>query len=130
MILVVTYTVLYIPYAVQNIKNVKQNISSNLIEAAVISGSKGWKLFSTITLPLLRPGIVSGWILIFCISMRELVGSLMLRPPNTDTSSTFIYRQFEQGNASQGMAMAILSIGITSVILILMERWQQKKMKY
>ena len=130
MILVVTYTVLYIPYAVQNIKNVKQNISSNLIEAAVISGSKGWKLFSTITLPLLRPGIVSGWILIFCISMRELVGSLMLRPPNTDTSSTFIYRQFEQGNASQGMAMAILSIGITYVILILMERWQQKKMKY
>ncbi|WP_251521796.1 MULTISPECIES: ABC transporter permease [Staphylococcus] len=127
LILVLTYTILYIPYAVQNIKNVNQNISKNLIEAAEISGSTGWTLFRTITLPLLRPGIISGWILIFCISMRELVGSLMLRPPNTDTSSTFIYRQFEQGNSAQGMAMALLSIGITSVILIAMERWQRKK---
>ena len=70
--------------------------------------------------------MISGWILIFCISMRELVASLMLRPPNTDTSSTFIYRQFEQGDSAQGMAMALMSIGITSVILIALEVYQRK----
>lgn len=126
-ILVVAYTVLYIPYAVQNIRTVDQRLSKNLIEAAQISGSKGWTLFRTITFPLLRPGIISGWILIFCISMRELVASLMLRPPNTDTSSTFIYRQFEQGDSAQGMAMALLSIGITSIILFILETYQRKK---
>lgn len=126
-ILVVAYTVLYIPYAVQNIRTVDQRLSKNLIEAAQISGSKGWTLFKTITFPLLRPGIISGWILIFCISMRELVASLMLRPPNTDTSSTFIYRQFEQGDSAQGMAMAIMSIGITSIILFILETYQRKK---
>jgi len=126
-ILAVAYTVLYIPYAVQNIKTVNQQISKNLIEAAEISGSKGWTLFRTITLPLLTPGILSGWILIFCISMRELVASLMLRPPNTDTSSTFIYRQFEQGDSAQGMAMALLSIGLTSIILMILEIYQRKK---
>lgn len=126
-ILVVAYTVLYIPYAVQNIRIVDQRLSKNLIEAAQISGSKGWTLFRTITFPLLRPGIISGWILIFCISMRELVASLMLRPPNTDTSSTFIYRQFEQGESAQGMAMAIMSIGITSIILFILETYQRKK---
>ena len=126
-ILVVAYTVLYIPYAVQNIRTVDQRLSKNLIEAAQISGSKGWTLFRTITFPLLRPGIISGWILIFCISMRELVASLMLRPPNTDTSSTFIYRQFEQGDSAQGMAMAIRSIGITSIILFILETYQRKK---
>ena len=126
-ILVVAYTVLYIPYAVQNIRTVDQRLSKNLIEAAQILGSKGWTLFRTITFPLLRPGIISGWILIFCISMRELVASLMLRPPNTDTSSTFIYRQFEQGDSAQGMAMAIMSIGITSIILFILETYQRKK---
>lgn len=126
-ILVVAYTVLYIPYAVQNIRTVDQRLSKNLIEAAQISGSKGWTLFRTITFPLLRPGIISVWILIFCISMRELVASLMLRPPNTDTSSTFIYRQFEQGDSAQGMAMAIMSIGITSIILFILETYQRKK---
>ena len=125
-ILVVAYTVLYIPYAVQNIKNVERTLSPNLYEAAAISGSRGWTLFRTITLPLLKPGMISGWILIFCISMRELVASLMLRPPNTDTSSTFIYRQFEQGDSAQGMAMALMSIGITSVILIALEVYQRK----
>lgn len=125
-ILMVAYTVLYIPYAVQNIKNVERTLSPNLYEAAVISGSHGWTLFRTITLPLLKPGMISGWILIFCISMRELVASLMLRPPNTDTSSTFIYRQFEQGDSAQGMAMALMSIGITSVILIALEVYQRK----
>lgn len=118
---------LYIPYAVQNIKTVNQQISKNLIEAAEISGSKGWMLFKTIILPLLMPGILSGWILIFCISMRELVASLMLRPPNTDTSSTFIYRQFEQGDSAQGMAMALLSIGLTSIILMILEIYQRKR---
>ncbi|GEP85766.1 putative ABC transporter permease [Staphylococcus piscifermentans] len=126
-ILVITYTVLYIPYAVQNIKNVNQTIGHNLMEAAEMSGSTGWTRFRTIKLPLLTPGIISGWILIFCISMRELVGSLMLRPPNTDTSATYIYRQFEQGESAQGMAMALLSVGITSIILILMQVWQNRK---
>lgn len=126
-ILVITYTVLYIPYAVQNIKNVNQTIGKNLMEAAEMSGSTGWTRFRTIKFPLLLPGIVSGWILIFCISMRELVGSLMLRPPNTDTSATYIYRQFEQGESAQGMAMALLSVGITSVILILMDIWQKRR---
>ena len=126
-ILVITYTVLYIPYAVQNIKNVNQTIGKNLMEAAEMSGSTGWTRFRTIKFPLLLPGIISGWILIFCISMRELVGSLMLRPPNTDTSATYIYRQFEQGESAQGMAMALLSVGITSVILILMDIWQKRR---
>lgn len=126
-ILVITYTVLYIPYAVQNIKNVNQTISKNLMEAAEMSGSTGWTRFRTIKLSLLTPGIISGWILIFCISMRELVGSLMLRPPNTDTSATYIYRQFEQGESAQGMAMALLSVGITSLILIVMQVWQNRK---
>lgn len=126
-ILVITYTVLYIPYAVQNIKNVNQTIGHNLMEAAEMSGSTGWTRFRTIKLPLLTPGIISGWILIFCISMRELVGSLMLRPPNTDTSATYIYRQFEQGESAQGMAMALLSVGITSLILILMQVWQNRE---
>ncbi|MCD8916272.1 iron ABC transporter permease [Staphylococcus simulans] len=126
-ILVITYTVLYIPYAVQNIKNVNQTIGKNLMEAAEMSGSTGWTRFRTIKFPLLLPGIVSGWILIFCISMRELVGSLILRPPNTDTSATYIYRQFEQGESAQGMAMALLSVGITSVILILLDVWQKRR---
>ncbi|UXV36151.1 iron ABC transporter permease [Staphylococcus sp. IVB6181] len=126
-ILVITYTVLYIPYAVQNIKNVNQTIGKNLMEAADMSGSTGWTRFRTIKFPLLLPGIISGWILIFCISMRELVGSLMLRPPNTDTSATYIYRQFEQGESAQGMVMALLSVGITSVILILMDIWQKRR---
>lgn len=125
--LIVTYVILYIPFSVQNIKNVKSNISDSLIEAASISNDGKWTIFRKIVLPLLLPGIISGWILIFTISMRELVGSLMLRPPNMHTSSTYIYNQFQQGSSSYGMAMALMSVGITTIILIIMDVYNRKK---
>ena len=128
-LLIVTYVVLYIPFAVQNIKNVQSNISSNLLEASEIAGARKFTTFRRVTLPLLIPGILSGWILIFSISMRELVGSLMLRPTNMHTSSTYIYHQFQQGASSHGMAMALLSVGVTTLILVIMEFVERRRQK-
>jgi iron(III) transport system permease protein len=128
-ILIITYVCLYIPFSVQNIKSVRSNISSNLIEAAKISGGSNWDTFKNIIFPLLLPGIISGWILIFSISVRELVGSLMLRPTNMHTSATYIYNQFQQGNSIYGMALAVVSIGISTTLLVLLEIYNRQKAK-
>jgi iron(III) transport system permease protein len=54
--------------------------------------------------------------------MRELVGSLLILPPSVETSATFIYRQFEQGNVNTGMAMAVVTIIITCIFVIAIEK--------
>lgn len=119
--LVLTYVILYLPFTVQNIKAIYSQLGDSLFQAAKVSGASGFYQLRTILLPLIIPGVLAGWIMTFAISMRELVGSLILRPPDMHTSATFIYSQFEQGSASLGMAMALLSVGITTIVLILVE---------
>ncbi len=60
--------------------------------------------------PLLWPHCLSGAILIFSISFRELVGSVLLRPPGIQTVSTFVLREFDQGSPAAGMAMGMIAI--------------------
>ncbi len=126
LMLVLAYIVLFLPYTVQYVRASLEQIGPSLFEAAKVSGSGAWFTFFKITLPLIKPGIISGWMMTFTISIRELVGSIMLRPPGVETTATFIFGQFEQGNASLGMAMAVCSVGITTFILLYLH-WVQRR---
>ena len=57
--------------------------------------------------------------------MRELVASILLLPPGTDTTATFIFNQFEQGDISVAMAMATVTILLTTVVLVLFQLWRR-----
>ncbi|GAE29938.1 ABC transporter permease [Halalkalibacter hemicellulosilyticus] len=128
--LVLTYVILYLPFTVQNIKAVYGQLGDSLFQAAKMSGASSTYMTRTILIPLLIPGILAGWMMTFTISMRELVGSLILRPPNMHTSATFIYSQFEQGTASLGMAMALVTVGITTIMLIMIEQLKARTQHY
>ncbi|WP_209121584.1 iron ABC transporter permease [Alkalihalobacillus sp. BA299] len=130
MMLVLTYVVLYLPFTVQNIKAIYGQLGDSLFQAAMVSGANKFYQLRTILLPLLIPGILAGWMMTFTISMRELVGSLILRPPNMHTTATFIYSQFEQGSSALGMAMALISVGITTTFLVVLEQIKYKSQMY
>jgi iron(III) transport system permease protein len=51
---------------------------------------------------------LAGSILIFSISFRELVGSVLLRAPGIETVATFILREFDQGRPTTGTAMGVM----------------------
>lgn len=119
----VAYTVLFIPFTVQYVKSSLQQIDDSLFQAARVSGASKVLLFQKIMLPLIWPGMIAGWIMTFIISTRELIASLMIRPPGMVTTATYIYGQFEQGNASQGMAMALLTVLITVSVMLLVQRF-------
>ncbi|CAM3807730.1 ABC transporter permease [Alkalicoccus chagannorensis] len=130
MMLVTTYVVLYIPFTVQNIKAIYGQLGDSLFQAAETSGAGPFYIVRTILLPLIMPGVLAGWIMAFTISMRELVGSLILRPPNMHTSATFIYSQFEQGTVAQGMAMALITVIMTTFVLIAVEKMKERSQRY
>ena len=77
-------------------------------------------------MPLIIPGILAGWAMTFTISIRELVASLLVLPPSVETSATFIFAQFEQGEVSIGMAMAVVSVGLTTMCLLLFATYGAK----
>ncbi len=124
---VLTYVVLFLPYTVQNVKAVLGQIDNSLFNAGRVFGGNPFYVFRRILIPLILPGMIAGWMLTFTISVRELVASLIILPPSMQTSATFIFAQFEQGEVQLGMAMALISVGLTTVILIIMNRFNSDK---
>ncbi len=123
---IVTYIVLFLPYSVQYTKSALSQLHPSIHHSNAIFANSTATLLIRIWLPLLGRGILAGWMMTFIISMRELVGSLLILPPSVETSATFIFSQFEQGDVSKGMAMAVITVLLTILSIFLLE-WMQRK---
>ena len=88
------------------------------LSAGRVFGGKPLYILRHITLPLISPGIATGWMMTFIIAFRELVTASLIAPPNTLVVSTYIMREFEQGSVSVGMAMAVLCVLFTTTALL------------
>ncbi|WP_299695518.1 iron ABC transporter permease [uncultured Vibrio sp.] len=119
--LVITYVVLFLPYTVQYVKSAAEQLSHSLEDAALVCGASTFYHFTKVTLPLILPGVIAGWTMSFIIGQRELVGSLMVKPPGVETTATFIFSEFDQGNTSIAMAMALVVVTVTVSILVLLK---------
>ncbi|HEX3133906.1 MAG TPA: iron ABC transporter permease, partial [Planctomycetota bacterium] len=82
-ILGLAYLTVLLPLGVRTLAGVVLQIDKSLEECARVCGA-GWAYqMRTVTLPLLRPGIVAAWLLIFISSVRELGASLFLMGPHS-----------------------------------------------
>lgn len=124
---VLTYVLLFLPYTVQYVKAGYGQLDVSLLQAGQVFGGRWLYVGRRILLPLLLPGMLAGWMMTFTIANRELVASLLILPPSMQTSATYIYAQFEQGAVSMGMAMAVVTVGITTILLLVMNRLQQTR---
>lgn len=125
--MVLVYVVMFLPYSIQYVSSAIMQLGGNLQSAGAVCGGTKWYIFWKITFPLIFKGIISGWMMIFIISFRELVASSLIAPPNVLTVSTFIVREFEQGSVSVGMAMAAVCVLLTTTALILLNQFVDKK---
>lgn len=126
-ILVLAYVVLYLPYTIQYVTSAAGQISDSLQDAARVFGAKPLYILRRVVFPLIKPGILTAWIMTFIISFRELVTASLIAPPNVLVVSTFIVREFEQGSVSVGMAMAVICVAFTTISLTLLNKAVDKQ---
>jgi iron(III) transport system permease protein len=79
-ILVIAYSMRRLPYTVRSSHAVLKQVHTSLEEAATNLGASKIKTFTSITLPLIMPGLVAGAVLIFITSFTEVSTSLILQP--------------------------------------------------
>lgn len=127
LILVMAFTVLFLPMAVQNIKTSAGAISPSMTEAAQISGATASQTLWRITLPQLLPGIFAGWLLAFFVGIRELVMSSLIRPSNLNLLAPWIMGQYDQGHRAEAMAMTLIGVGTSTVVLAAITYLQRRK---
>jgi len=109
-VLLIAYVTRYIPYGMRTASGAILQIHSELEEAAAASGASWWETFKRVTLPLLRPGIVAGWIYIFIVSFREFSTSVLLATGESRVLSILLFTMFEQGQVTVVAAIGILMI--------------------
>jgi len=108
--LLLSYCCLLLPWPVRYVGSALRQLGHNLEPAARVHGATPLQALRLIVLPLVFPALLAAMLMVFAIASRELVTSLLLAPAGTQTVSVFIWRQFEQGSAGEGMAMASLTL--------------------
>ena len=103
----------YAPFAYILIGGVLRNMDANLEEAATILNTSKWKIFTHITLPILKPAILSTILLVFSSAMSAYPVAVTLGKPINFTVLSTQLQIWLQGNGTQ------LGIGhVTSLVLI------------
>ena len=119
-ILVVAYTVRFLAMSFGAIESGLSKVTANMDMAARTLGHGPTATLARVHLPLIRGSALTGGVLVFVDTMKELPATLVLRPFNFDTLATYVY-QFASDELLEECALAALTIvaaGILPVILL------------
>lgn len=114
-IILIAYMARYLAFSMKSASASLQQVHSSLEDAARSCGATHMESLKDITLPLIRPAMVSGFFLIFLPAMRELTTSILLYGPFTRTLGVAIYSIKADGNIVQASALASVAIVIIAV---------------
>ena len=78
--------------------------------------------FRRIILPLLKPGLLAGWIYVMIVSIRELSTSILLYSPDTQVVSIVIWELWENGQYVELSALGVMFI-IALFIMVMVAQW-------
>ena len=120
-ILLVAYLMRYMAFGLQSTRATLQQIHNSLEEAAWTSGAGGLRALKDITLPLLRPGLVAGWVLIFISSFNELTVSVLIWTSGSETIGVWIFLMQDSGFIGRASALAVLCLPVMLTLYVLMQ---------
>jgi len=121
-ILGIAYVTRYLPYGVRTVTGSLRQVSVELEHAAAVCGASRLAEFRDILFPLVRPGILAGWMLMFVSMMRELSASIFLYTPGTETTAVALFNLWEEGNFSYLSVLALLFVAISVTVLAIVQR--------
>jgi iron(III) transport system permease protein len=125
-IMLIAYVTRFMPYGLRYSTTSMLQIHKELEESAAMSGASWSTTFRRIVLPLLKPGLLAGWIYVMIVSIRELSTSILLYSPDTQVVSIVIWELWENGQYVELSALGVLFI-IALFTLVLVAQWLGKK---
>lgn len=121
-LLVAAYVLRFLPQAIGSTRSSLLQVSPGLEEAARSLGSSHARVLATITIPLIRPGILAGLALVFLTTMKELPATLLLSPIGFKTLATTIWAATAEGFFAEAAAPALLLVAVSAASVALLVR--------
>lgn len=118
--LVLAYLLRFLTMSIGNADAGLMRISPSLDQAARSLGQGSGRMLWRVHLPLLKPALAAGALLVFVDAMKELPATLMLRPANFETLATWLYADAARGAYEDGAVAAflIVLVGLVPVVLL------------
>jgi putrescine transport system permease protein len=125
-----TFTMAYVTVIVQSRL---ATMDDSLEEAAMDLGARPAKVFFLITLPIIAPALLSGWLLAFTISLDDLVIASFVAGPGSSTLPMVIFSKVRLGvspdiNALASIMVLLVAIGVV-IAGILMSRQEKARQR-
>ena len=116
--LVIAYAVRFMSISIGFVQAGLARVPTDFDDVARVIGAGPGTLVRTVHLPLVKPALWGAALLIFVDCLKELPMTLLLRPLNVETLSTYIYQFATRGNFEEGALAAVLivAVGILPVI--------------
>lgn len=115
LILIVAYTTRFVPIAFSNASDIFKSINPEMELAARNLGATQIQTVQQITVPLVKRGLIGGFILVFILSVRELSCAILLFSNHTQVMATVLFDLVNEGSfervAALGVVMLVLVFG-------------------
>src|SRR5712671_2630101 len=118
-VIVACHVVLVLPFVLRSVYVSLRNLDPRLELAAASLGAPPHRVLTTVTLPLLLPGLVSGWLFAAILSFNEFTASLFVTAQNTQTLPVAMYNYVREYADPSMAAMSLIFIVVTALLLII-----------
>lgn len=115
--LILAHSAFCIPFAYLPIRARLEGMDLSLETAASDLYADRWQTFRHVTLPLMLPGIIAGFMLAFVTSLDDVVITLFVKSAGQDTLPTFMLGQIRRQITTEVYAVSTLLLGLTVVLL-------------
>src|SRR5262249_33043831 len=109
-IMLIAYITRFLPYGMRYSSTSMLQIHKELEESAAMSGASWGMTFRRVVLPLLKPGLIAGWIYVVIVSIRELSSSILLYSPGSEVVSIMIWELWQNGQYVELSALGVMLI--------------------
>lgn len=127
----IAHITLTLSYVTVIVRSRLASMDESLEEAAMDLGARPVTVFLKITLPIIAPAMISGWLLAFTLSLDDLVIASFTAGPSTNTLPMMIFSTVRRGITPQINALATIMVGIVTVFVIvagiLMARQERRR---
>ena len=118
--LLIAHVIVVFPFALRLTLAASTGMDRSVEMAAISLGADGWTLFRRVTLPLILPGVISGWALAFIQSFDDLTMTVFLAAPGTETLPVrmFLYIQDNIDPLVTSVSACVIAVTMTALILL------------
>ena len=125
--LLLSHITFCLPFAVMTVTARLQGFDPHLLDAARDLGASEFQLLRYVVLPLLRPALLSSWLLAFTLSLDDVIVSSFVTGPAYDVLPLKIFSMVKVGVKPEVNALATLMVGLSLVLVVVSQLFLKER---